>query len=300
MRNRHAQRSLGQETTIAQTLAGVDRHDVDDYLPWSIDGVTYGHVRKALRGALAEHPQVFDIADGGVRLHTGLRSYAERTRAFHEVMLDWRNRGLLHGWWGEPNPVVEDWGRPAVMEVERAALDPFGIRGFGVHLNGYVRSGQGIAVWIGRRARTKSTFPGQLDNIAAGGLVMDLDLDGNVRKEAEEEAGIGPAYAAALRPVGAIDYRCALETGLNDDTLFLYDLELPADFVPQNQDGEIESFELWSPQRLVEHLRRTDEFKFNVAPVILDFLVRHELLPESDPEFEAVRDAVAHLRRLRR
>ena len=32
--------------------------------------------------------------------------------------------------------------------------------------------------------------------------------------------------------------------GLKEDVLFLYDLELPRDFVPVSQDGELEDFEL--------------------------------------------------------
>jgi hypothetical protein len=34
------------------------------------------------------------------------------------------------------------------------------------------------------------------------------------------------------------------ERGLFPNTEFVYDLELPADFVPSNSDGEVETFEL--------------------------------------------------------
>jgi hypothetical protein len=34
------------------------------------------------------------------------------------------------------------------------------------------------------------------------------------------------------------------ERGLFPNTEFVYDLELPLDFVPNNSDGEVESFEL--------------------------------------------------------
>lgn len=34
------------------------------------------------------------------------------------------------------------------------------------------------------------------------------------------------------------------ERGLFPNTEFVFDLELPADFVPNNQDGEVETFEL--------------------------------------------------------
>ena len=41
-------------------------------------------------------------------------------------------------------------------------------------------------------------------------------------------------------PSGAITYCCARDGGLRPDILFVYDLELPADFVPAPGDDEIE------------------------------------------------------------
>lgn len=34
------------------------------------------------------------------------------------------------------------------------------------------------------------------------------------------------------------------ERGLSPNTEFVYDLEIPPDFIPENQDGEVESFHL--------------------------------------------------------
>ena len=43
-------------------------------------------------------------------------------------------------------------------------------------------------------------------------------------------------------PAGALRYRMELNDHLRDDTLFVYDLELPRDFEPKNHDGEIAEF----------------------------------------------------------
>lgn len=41
-----------------------------------------------------------------------------------------------------------------------------GILQYGVHLNGYVRTGAGdYKLWIGKRSDTKATYPGMLDNM---------------------------------------------------------------------------------------------------------------------------------------
>lgn len=63
-------------------------------------------------------------------------------------------------------------------------------------------------------------------------------------KECWEEAGI-PAElsAAAAVPVGFVSYVSLSEEGLKPDVLFCYDLQLPADFVPQPQDGEVRLFD---------------------------------------------------------
>jgi hypothetical protein len=55
--------------------------------------------------------------------------------------------------------------------------------------------------------------------------------------------------------------------------------------VPKNRDGEIVEFALMPADSVVERVRATDDFKFNVNLVILDFALRHGLIPVEDPEY---------------
>lgn len=55
--------------------------------------------------------------------------------------------------------------------MERAASVYFGVGSYGVHVNGYVDTPDGIQLWVGRRSQSKSTWPGKLDHIVAGGQV---------------------------------------------------------------------------------------------------------------------------------
>ncbi len=89
-------------------------------------------------------------------------------------------------------------------------------------------------------------------------------------------------------PVGAVSYCMETELGIRDDVLFVYDLEVPVDFTPRNSDGEIVEFRLMPAPEVVDIVRRSDEFKFNVNLVILDFALRHGLIPVDDPEYVAV------------
>ncbi|HMD62573.1 MAG TPA: DUF4743 domain-containing protein, partial [Stellaceae bacterium] len=61
--------------------------------------------------------------------------------------------------------------------------------------------------------------------------------------------------------------------------------EMPADFAPKNQDGEIVHFELMPASAVLDRVRTSDDFKFNVNLVILDFALRHGVLRPDDPEY---------------
>jgi hypothetical protein len=95
-------------------------------------------------------------------------------------------------------------------------------------------------------------------------------------------------------PVGALAYRTETEQGLRDDVLFVFDIEVPNGTAPRNTDGEIVEFRLMDAREVLDRVRRTDDFKFNVNLVIIDFAIRHGLLDADDPEYL---DLVTGLRR---
>ena len=73
--------------------------------------------------------------------------------------------------------------------------------------------------------------------------------------------------------------------GLRNDVLFNFDLEVPDGFTPVNQDGEVAEFMLWPIEQVIEKIQNTEEFKFNAALVIIDFLVRRGFVPADDPDY---------------
>jgi len=159
------------------------------------------------------------------------------------------------------------------------------VRAYGVHINGFVRAGNAIKMWIARRARDKPTFPGMLDNMVAGGLPIDITLRDNIIKECSEEAGIPAKLAQQAVFTGAISYCKEVPEGLKLDVQFVCDLELPTDFEPRPVDGEVEAFYLWSIDKVMDVVANTTEFKFNCALVIIDFLVRHGFIAPGDPDY---------------
>jgi 8-oxo-dGTP pyrophosphatase MutT (NUDIX family) len=189
---------------------------------------------------------------------------------------------------GETFDVAAAWGAPPVFRLDRGAVPFFGTRAYGVHLNGYRRVAGAILLWVGHRAPDKRVSPDKLDNLVAGGIGNGHGLVETLVKEADEEAMIPPDLISRVAPAGAVSYRMETALGIRDDVLFVYDLEVPADFVPRNRDGEFVDFSLMSAPAVLDRIRTTSDFKFNVNLVVLDFALRHGILGPDDPEYLAV------------
>ena len=269
-------------------IALCNTHDLSNYVSLVVDGDAVGHIRKDNLAHLDRFPDVFVRAGQSVSLAPNIESYEDRTAAVDMVVRALFEDGVLTGWRGEPYPVGGQWGGPHAFEVERAAAPFLGARAYGVHINGYVRKENGLHMWIARRADDRPVCPGQFDNMIAGGQPVTLSLKENVIKEAGEEAGVPPDLAATALPTGAITYCAESDIGLKPDIMFCWDLELPADFMPLNADGEIAEFRLLPAAEVMEIVDTTFDFKFNCNLVIVDFCIRHGILPPEHPDYETI------------
>ena len=80
--------------------------------------------------------------------------------------------------------------------------------------------------------------------------------------------------------------------GVQWESLYTFDLELPDYFQPVNQDGEVAEFQLL-PIREVRHLvRNTAEFTCDAALVAIDFLLRNRMSGAASAELEALAAAM--------
>jgi hypothetical protein len=243
-----------------------------------------GLVRRDNAAALRRFPDVFAVADDRVGL-LARGDVAAVSRAVDAVVDGLLAEKRIPKSRNETFDVAPRWGAPVVFRLDRGAVPFFGTRAYGVHLNGYRRDGSTLDLWVGRRAPDKRVAPDKLDNIVAGGIGNGHGLEETLLKEGEEEASIPRSLTSRAVPAGAVSYRMENELGIRDDVLFAFDLEMPADFVPKNQDGEIVHFELMPASAVLDRVRTSDDFKFNVNLVILDFALRHGLLRPDDPEY---------------
>ena len=181
------------------------------------------------------------------------------------------------------------------VRMARGGVALFGIHTVGVHMMAFCRplpAGE-MRLWIPRRAATKQTYPGMLDNTVGGAIVAGEDQFECMVREAEEEASLPEGLTRRLaRPVGAISYfhvrdeRAGGEGGLlQPATHHLYDVELGADVVPKPKDGEVEEFYLWGVEETVV-ARKEGRFKPNSAVAWIDFLVRHGYInAHNEPDY---------------
>ena len=270
--------------SFADRIRHCNSYDPARAMPLWAGGHRVGWLRRDNAEVLARHRDVFAIDRDSARLlATGGADTV--SRAVDEVVEALVAERLVPKWRNETFDVAPRWGEPPIFRLDRGAVPFFGVRAYGVHLNGYRRDGDRYSLWIGKRASNKQVAPGKLDNMVAGGIGNGYGAAATLAKEAEEEAAIPAALIARAVPAGGLTYRMETKPGIRDDVMFVYDLEVPDDFTPTNGDGEIAGFELMPLSLILERIRTTNDFKFNVNLVILDFAVRHGVLRPDDPEY---------------
>jgi isopentenyldiphosphate isomerase len=263
--------------------------DPAGFRPFRVSGGQVGWLPHDLAETLRRWPDVFRVEAGAVALAPRFDDFDSRSMAVARPLRALADEGQIEAWRGELYPVTPDWHTPPLMQIERAACPRFGIRAFGVHINGFVCKADGIHMWVARRAYDKPTFPGMLDNMVAGGQPIGLGLMANVIKECAEEAGIPEDLARHAIAVGMISYTHQPPEGCKPDQMFCYDIELPETFIPTPADGEVEEFYLWPIAKVAETVRDSFEFKFNCNLCIIDFLIRHGVIdPDGEPDYTAL------------
>ena len=227
--------------------------------------------------------------DGAWHLDAALDTPDKRTAAMRAFLLELRERGQFGKLWREEAyPVTWAFTDPPLMAMERAAVPWFGVRAFGPHMTGYVRRKDGLHIWVPRRSYDQADLPRPARQHRrrrpAGRHRPARQPDqgmcrGSVDPASARRAGQGGELHQLPQPV-----RPAAQARPHD----CFDLELPEDFTPRANDGEVHSFELWPVRRVFETVRDTTEFKYNCNLVLIDFFVRHGLLSADDPQFLAI------------
>ena len=204
-----------------------------------------GHLLPAHALELAAVLHNAALHDEALVWHAQQSSHVERSAQLQAALCQLRERGRIGGWRNEdfcfyldrearPGPM-----QSAFVQIERAAFRYLGMMSHAVHINGFTSEGR---MWCGQRSNSKATDPGLWDNMTAGGLSAGESLESCAVRELWEEAGLRDLDPSALLCAGRVRISRPTPAGWHDETLHVYNLQLPDEFVPSNQDGEVQAF----------------------------------------------------------
>lgn len=245
------------------------------YLPLLLGADSIGWVRRDLADRLRVWPEAFELSVKEIQLRPAVE--AVLSARLVEVAQALADDGVIHGWRGETYAVRAKEGGAPLFHLERASMRFFGLTSAASHLNGYVIENKNLNICIARRAATKAIDPGMLDTLVGGGIPSGEDAWRTLLRECAEEAGIPAALAEKATPAGTLRVCREVPEGLHSEILYAYDLELPADFTPHNNDGEVSEFLNLEPAPLVERIAR-GELTVEAGLVAADFLQRRGLI----------------------
>ncbi|KAJ0408714.1 hypothetical protein P43SY_001938 [Pythium insidiosum] len=248
-----------------------------------------GRVRRDRLGQLVRFADLFVVSENEVLIRPAFDSVEAPFRAVSETM---RSEGAFPLWQEELYAAKRAFSDTPAFLYNRGVGSTFGLSQFATHLNGFVRNpatGAVDSVWIATRSYAKKHWPGRLDTVVGGGLPAGTSALENMVKESYEEAGFSTEWTRPrMVSTGSISYLLDDTNGLQNNTMFVYDLELPSDVTPRNMDNEVASFELWPVADVLQALGDEPErFKPDICLVLLDFAVRHGVLtPDNTPDLQ--------------
>jgi len=240
---------------LATVLAPPSRH----YRPLLVDAAIAGWIDDSRFERLVRFGDVFVVAGNAIEFVSILKDEPARSNAMALVAATLHSEGTLSAWRNERYDIGSALGVAPWFRLERAAARYFGVHTWAAHVNGLTLRAEERQMWLARRSHVKSIDPDKLDNLIGGGVASGLSVAETLIKEAWEEAGIPASLARQAQRRDAIEIRREQHDGLQWETIIAHDLELPADFSPVNQDGEVAEFRLVALSEVLRLLKRAGD-----------------------------------------
>lgn len=238
--------------------------------PFFIADQQFGWLEQLTLTELLNFSTEWQFTHKHIELNTPSPSTALQAAALHL-----QQRGLIQGWRNENYGVfpegieVHDNFAHPLCALERASFRRFGLISRAVHINAYYPDG---SISLGLRSPSKSIDPNKLDNIAAGGIPIGESAYQCAIRELFEEAGVQAELAQQIQFTERMHIRRNESDGTHNEILYCFDLALPADFEPKNQDGEVAKFYRLKPADVVQQL---EQMTWDAGKVTASFLLRH-------------------------
>ncbi|KAG0592051.1 hypothetical protein KC19_1G220800, partial [Ceratodon purpureus] len=220
-------------------------------------------------------PGSFLTGNQWITLHPTCNSTGERTRQIDTCLRLLESEKIIPNWRNELCPVVTRFDGHRYFSIERAALPFFGIKCYCLHMNGFVKKNGKDWLWISKRSKKKKSFTGVMDNMVAAAQVAGGNCKQNLIQKAYEKANIPRELAEKAVSSGHVSYVQCIGMKYKRDVVYVYDLELPPDFLPFSNDGDVENFQLVSLANVAKMICTPGQYKLNSSLVVIDFLFRH-------------------------
>jgi 8-oxo-dGTP pyrophosphatase MutT (NUDIX family) len=246
----------------------------DGWLRWYCADLPLGLISHERAAWLAQQLTCCSLLPKGLVWHAQDVGAEQRSEQLQTVLLRAREVGLLSGWRDErfsfwhANCTTPEPQRPAFLRVERSGFRWLGMLSHAVHVNGFLPDGR---LWCARRALSKATDPGMLDNFTAGGLPSGENVQACLLRELAEEAGLFSLDGHVLQEAGSVRSSRLESQGWHDEVVFVFSLTLADDFVPVNQDGEVAEFMSLSAQQVLAQAQ-AGEFTVDALQTLLQGL----------------------------
>jgi 8-oxo-dGTP pyrophosphatase MutT (NUDIX family) len=262
-------------------IAHARRFEPGAHRPFFMASMQVGWIREGDVDLLTRWPDVFEIDSARVTLAARFDGSADsRSAALGAVIGALAGQGRIPGWRDETYAIRNAFDAAPLAYIERAASRFFGTMTYAVHLNGVVKyPDRAPQLWIARRSETKATDPGMLDNVVAGGIAWGLSIEETIIKECWEEAGIEAGLAKLAERGRTVHVLQSLPEGTQAEQVFIYDLPLPEDFAPRNQDGEVGEHRLARIDEVARWIEQ-GEMTVDASLATLDCMLRHRWIDE--------------------
>lgn len=241
---------------LKEIVAGASRPEPADSLELFINGHACGRVLAARMPFLRALPEPFSsrfaFEQGKVRL--GLpQDQTEANRFLAMLAHHAYEAGELKHWRGELLD-VRDLAETAVLgQAERTFFRFMGLTTYCVHAAAVSADGR---IHLARRSLRKRVCPGLWDTLAGGMVAAGESWLESLRRETMEEAGLD---AGSFTPIGEPSRLTVLRPvpeGWMREVSVTYPVQVARDARPVNRDGEVECFELVTPEELLARIER--------------------------------------------